>query len=204
MRAAENDAGDKVVEGYAAVFDEPTELWPGMWEVIRPGAFKRTLGHGADVRMLFNHDPNIVLDRTRNGRLELWEDARGLGYRGHIDPEDTEAMNLYRRIKRGIVDQSSFAFAVEQTGETFGEYQGDGDLREILRVKLFDVSPVTYPAYQNTEVQARAVLAFRNAPKKSEDEEPEGDGDSPEPALHLLRNRNRQRLAEIAVRRLVR
>ena len=197
IRALQDDSG-LIIEGYAAVFDKPTELWSGMYEVIRRGAFKRTLDHGADVRLLFNHDPNLVFARSKSGTLQLSEDEKGLKYRATLDPNDTDAANLHRRIMRGSVDQSSFAFSIEKNGENFTDHEG-GRMREVKAAKLFDVSPVTYPAYKDTEVMART--AFRNAPDNSETIETETEQAAPEPAFHAQRNRNRQMLAEINIRR---
>lgn len=193
--AAEGDA--LIIEGYAAVFDQPTQLWPGMREVIRKGAFKRTLDHGADVRLLFNHDPNFVFARTKSGSLQLREDDKGLWYRAELDPADTDAANLHRRIARGSVDQSSFAFSIEKNGESFSDLDGEC-MREVKAAKLFDVSPVTYPAYESTEVMAR--IAFRNAPNNSENETTDAEQNAPGPESHAERNSRRQKLAEIQLK----
>lgn len=152
------------IEGYAAVFNKPSEVisdFLGHYrEIIAPGAFKRTLDGGADVRGLLNHDPNFVLGRSRSGTLRLWEDTKGLGY--EIKPPDTQwARDLLTTMRRGDITQSSFAFQTVQDRWTVGKADdgGEYDQRTQLEVKLFDVSPVTYPAYPQTESIVRSLLA---------------------------------------------
>lgn len=150
FRAAEAD-GEKYIEGYFAVFGGVYELWPGATESIDPHAFDNTLGD--DIRALINHDTTLVLGRTKAGTLELKVDSHGLWGRVKINQADADAMNLYARIERGDVDQCSFGFDVldEDT-----EYREDGSVHWTLkRVKLYEVSPVTFPAYEDTSVSAR-------------------------------------------------
>jgi HK97 family phage prohead protease len=161
LRAA-GDAAKMVIEGYAAVFDAPAELYrePGysVTEVIRKGAFTRTLSEGADVRCLFNHDDNIVLGRSKSKTMEMRQDDHGLFYSCEL-PATTAARDLYESIKRGDVDQCSFSFYAAGQKRT-SETDADGNvtiLRELLDLDLFDVSPVTYPAYPQTSVAARAA-----------------------------------------------
>ena len=161
IRVLEGDKGP-IVEGYAAVFDEwSDDLW---WfrEKIRQGAFSKTIQE-ADVRALWNHDPNLVLGRTGSGTLELWEDEVGLGYRAR--PPDTQwARDALVTMRRGDVDQSSFGFEVVR--DEWGEAE-DSDLleRELIEVRLWDVSPVTFPAYPQTSVQVRARLPRPQRPR---------------------------------------
>jgi len=150
--------GGPMIEGHAAIFDQVTELAPKRFEVVRRGAFLDALT--GDVRAYWNHDRNFVLGRTKAGTLELKEDELGLWYRVNIDPENSAAMNIHRSIMRGDVNQSSFSFMIETGGERFSPLN-NGILREITRVKLYDVSPVAEPAYEGTDVEARE--AFRNA-----------------------------------------
>lgn len=143
-----------VIEGYAAVFDQFSELLGDFREVIRPGAFKKSIENGADVRALWNHDPNFVLGRTKNGTLFLEEDEKGLKVR-IIPPNTTWARDLVESIRRGDVDQMSFGFKVVRENWIPGE--DGGVIRELLEVDLFDVSPVTFPAYPTTSVAVRSV-----------------------------------------------
>jgi uncharacterized protein len=138
--------------GHAAVFHTEATISGLFREVIAPGAFRKSIKE-ADVRALFNHDPNFVLGRNRAGTLRLSEDGRGLAY--EIDLPDTAvARDLYTSIERGDISQSSFAFKVvrEQRAEPAkGETL---PLFTVQEAKLFDVSPVTYPAYDATDVSA--------------------------------------------------
>lgn len=144
-------SGDKpaVIRGYAAVFERETVLWGDMREKIATGAFTRTLAEGADVRALFNHDPSQILGRNKAGTLRLGEDERGLWY--EIDPPDTQAgRDVVESIRRGDITQSSFAFSVRVE-----EWDLKKKLRTLKDLDLFDVSPVTFPAYDTTEVGLR-------------------------------------------------
>lgn len=145
--------GEKLsIEGYFAVFNSNYEIAPGMSESIAPGAFSKTLS--GDIRALINHDTTFVLGRTKANTLQLREDAHGLW--GHIDinPNDSDAMNLYERVKRGDVDQCSFGFDIlsEET-----DFRDDGSAHwTIKEVELYEVSPCTFPAYEETNISARA------------------------------------------------
>lgn len=148
VREAENELR---IEGYFSVFNSIYELWPGATESVAPGAFSETLGQ--DVRALINHDTTLVLGRNRAGTLELREDSHGLWGSIAINPKDSDAMNLYARVKRGDVDQCSFGFSIEDE-ET--EFREDGTIHwTIKKVRLFEVSVCTFPAYEATSVSAR-------------------------------------------------
>jgi uncharacterized protein len=147
---AEQD-NEMYIEGYFAVFNTETELWRGAFESIAPGAFDGTLSN--DIRALINHDTNLVLGRNKAGTLELKVDSRGLWGRIKINPNDTDAVNLYERVKRGDVDQCSFGFNILEEDV---EYRDDGTVKWTLKkVDLHEVSVVTFPAYEDTGVQAR-------------------------------------------------
>jgi HK97 family phage prohead protease len=154
LRAISPEAGGRAkIAGHAAVFDSLSEeLW-GFREKISPGAFKPALAK-SDIRALLNHDPNFVLGRTTNGTLRVLEDETGLAV--EIDPPETAwADDLLVSIGRGDISQMSFAFRVgEETWETV-----DGaNIRTILSFdEIFDVSPVTYPAYPATDVALRSI-----------------------------------------------
>lgn len=146
------DGDNLSIEGYFAVFNSIYEIVPGMSESIAPGAFSKTLS--GDIRALINHDTTLVLGRTKANTLQLREDSHGLW--GHIDinPNDTDAMNLYERVKRGDVDQCSFGFDIlsEET-----DFRDDGSVHwTIKEVELYEVSPCTFPAYEETNISARA------------------------------------------------
>ena len=146
------DAGNaKTIEGYFAVFGENYELWPGATESIAPEAFDGTLA--GDVRALIDHQTNLVLGRTKAGTLELRPDSHGLWGKVTINENDTDAMNLYERVKRGDVDQCSFGFDIESEDT---DYSDDGSVHWTIRkVRLYEVSVCTFPAYESTSVSAR-------------------------------------------------
>ncbi|MCR4849801.1 MAG: HK97 family phage prohead protease [Lachnospiraceae bacterium] len=147
-----DDGGNLSIEGYFAVFGSVYEIAPGMSESIAPGAFDKTLS--GDIRALINHDTTLVLGRTKARTLDLRTDNYGLW--GHIDinPNDSDAMNLYERVKRGDVDQCSFGFDIIEE-ET--EFREDGSVHWTLKeVELYEVSPCTFPAYEETSIAARA------------------------------------------------
>ncbi len=149
--APETDGQEKI-SGHAAVFNSLSEDLGGFREIIVPGAFKEALGR-SDIRALLNHDPNFVLGRTKNGTLRLWEDEAGLAV--EIDPPSTQwANDLLVSINRGDISQMSFAFRV---ADDKWETVDGANLRTILSFdEIFDVSPVTYPAYPETDVALRA------------------------------------------------
>lgn len=145
LRAAE----DSIITGYAAVFNSPTDIGGMFREVVAPGAFTDAVKRD-DVRALINHDSNLVLGRTTAGTLRLSENERGL--RVEIDPPDTQyARDLLVSMKRGDVSQMSFGF--EALVQTWDE-SGDVLERTLDECRLFDVSIVTYPAYEDTEAEA--------------------------------------------------
>lgn len=149
----ENEA--RKIEGYGAIFYDGSagseyELWRGVKERVMPGAFDRAIRDGDDTRALFNHDANLVLGRTTAGTLRLSVDAKGLKY--EIDPPRSRA-DIIESIERGDVTGSSFGFLV--TDEDWRMEEGI-EIREIRGVKLMDVSPVTYPAYEGTSTGLRS------------------------------------------------
>ena len=146
----END--EMIIEGYFAVFNSNYEIWPGMSESIAPGAFKNALA--GDIRALINHDTTLVLGRTAAKTLEVSEDERGLWGRIRINPKDSDAVNLYERVKRGDVSQCSIGFDIvaEET-----EFFDNGDIHWTIKEinPLYEVSCCTFPAYESTNIDAR-------------------------------------------------
>jgi len=146
----ENDA--KYIEGYFIRFNEETELWEGLFEEVDPKAVDDSLKNN-DIRCLFNHDTNIVLGRTGNGTLELKKDEKGLFGRVKINPNDKQAMDIYARIERGDINACSFGFNI--IDEEI-QNRDDGTTKFVLKkIDLHEVSPVTFPAYPTTSIQAR-------------------------------------------------
>ena len=151
MKARAEPEGDMILEADFAVFGKETELFPGGYEEIEHGAFSECLQD--DIRALINHDTTLVLGRTKSGTLSLEETSEALHGKIIINPNDSDAVNLYERVKRGDVDQCSFGFDILEEDT---EWREDGTVKwTIKKVKLYEVSPVTFPAYEDTAVQAR-------------------------------------------------
>lgn len=144
------------VEGYAAVFGEETDIGGMFREKIEPGAFTDAIGRD-DVVFLINHD-GLPLARTRSGTLKLTQDDHGLKIETTLDPEDPDVKSIAGKMKRGDLDKMSFAFwpEVQEWDES-----GDIPLRTISKASLFDVSIVTTPAYDGTEIALRSLAASR-------------------------------------------
>ena len=142
--------GEMYINGYFAVFNSEYEMWPGAVESIADTAFDGALAD--DIRCLINHETRLVLGRNKAGTLTLKVDTRGLWGEVRINPNDQDAVNLYERVKRGDVDQCSFGFDI--LDEEF-EDRGDAVKWTIKKVKLYEVSVVTFPAYEETSVSAR-------------------------------------------------
>lgn len=150
-------AGDQInVTGYAAVFGEATEIGPldswGWSEVVERGAFTDALQRGDDVTFLINHR-DLPLARTSSGTLTLTEDERGLRVDTALDASDPDVMRILPKMRRGDLSKMSFAFLAEK--ETWDE-TGDHAVRSLQSVRLFDVSIVTDPAYEGTEIGLRS------------------------------------------------
>lgn len=175
-----NEGSDvPIVRGYASVFDKLSENLGGFREKIAQGAFDSVMGD--DVRALFNHDPNFILARTKSGTLKLSVDDHGLAYE-FTPPDTTAGRDLVESMRRGDVSQSSFAFTVADDNWTEDE---DGRvIRTITQMqRLFDVSPVTYPAYPDASVGLRGLDAYIKA---KETEQHKGDVDLEKRKLRLL------------------
>lgn len=159
----EGDEENRKVEGYAAVFNSPTNL---RWfiEVIEKGAFDEAV-KTSDVRALFNHDPNFLLARSNKGKgtLKLSVDSKGLRYEFEA-PKTQAGDDLLEMIERGDLSQSSFGFTIKESNWKSKKLEnGDWEeTRHITKVDvLFDVSPVTFPAYQDTTVAKRSFDLYK-------------------------------------------
>lgn len=141
----------RYAEGYTAVFNELSNKLGTFRERIRPGAFAKTIKE-ADIRALFNHNPDYVLGRNKSGTLELSEDSRGLFSRISL-PDTSYAKDLKVSIERGDINQMSFGFRAIK--EDWFLDDAEGVIRELQEVKLYDISIVTYAAYPQTEVAIR-------------------------------------------------
>lgn len=143
--------GNLYIEGYFAVYNSRYDLWDGAYETIAPGAFDGETD--GDVRALANHDTTLVLGRTVAGTLTLRTDDRGLWGSITVNQQDQDAMNLYERVKRGDVSQCSFGFDILDQDVQYQD--GEPTVWTIRKVKLYEVSVVTFPAYTDTSVAVR-------------------------------------------------
>ena len=157
------DNGDLYISGYFAVFNSVYEICQGATESIEPTAFDGALSD--DIRALINHDSTLVLGRTKAGTLTLRVDEKGLWGEIKINPKDQDAMNLYERVKRGDVDQCSFGFDILEEGYVERE---DTVHWTIMKVRLYEVSVVTFPAYEDTSVSARSKQLEEIRKKKAD------------------------------------
>jgi len=155
LRVVAADGTATKIAGHAAKFDALSEDLGGFCERIAPGAFAKTI-QSADIRALWNHDANIVLGRNKSGTLRLSEDSAGLAY--EVDAPDTQLVRdmVLAPIARGDVNQCSFGFYT--VSDKWAKVDGLW-VRTLLEVELFDVSPVTYPAYPQTDVAVRSMQA---------------------------------------------
>jgi HK97 family phage prohead protease len=145
----------RTVEGYAAVFNSDSENLGGFIERISPGAFNAVLDN--DVVALFNHDPNLILARNKVN-MTLSVDERGLKYSFEA-PNTTAGNDLLENLRIGNVRTSSFAFSVQKDAWSYSEDRSKPHIRTIEKVdRLYDVSPVTYPAYPDTTVAQRSLF----------------------------------------------
>lgn len=158
LRGAGDSGSDRLIVGYGAVFNTLSENLGGFREIIAPGAFDGRLED--DVRALFNHDRNIVLGRIAANTLKLSVDSEGLRY--EITPPDTQAArDLIVSMDRGDIDQSSFGFYVDE--DSWDEDEDGRVVRTVKKLKrLFDVSPVTFPAYPDAPSSARDLEAAKD------------------------------------------
>ena len=157
------DDEGRMVGGHAAVFDQMShEMW-GIREKIAHGAFSETIVND-DVRALWNHNPDQVLGRTKSGTLKLREDTRGLAF--EVDVASTQAgHDALELIRRGDVDEMSFGFIAIEDEWEHGEGRDEVSIRTLKKVRLLDVSPVTYPAYPGTDVDVavRSLKAWQES-----------------------------------------
>ena len=159
------EGGRKYLEGYFAVFGQPYQVWDGWVETIERGAFARYLSEGNDVKVLWNHDSNIVLGSTGNGTASLREDETGLFGSVEINDADVEAVSAYARVARGDVDGCSFGFDIARQGEWWDE-EGVYHTKITEVDPLYEVSPCTFPAYKATSIAARNKESLEDAKKR--------------------------------------
>jgi len=161
------DDGAPVIAGYAAVFNSWSALMVNergrqFRERIAPGAFDRTLANGTDIRALWNHNADYPLGRTANGTLSIRKDGNGLRFELRPDMGTSWGASAVAAIRRGDVNAMSFAFSAAREGGDMWEKPGaDGvAMRTLLDADLFEVSPVTFPAYPQTSATVRSMPEF--------------------------------------------
>ena len=170
-RTEEREDGTPVVIGHASLYNTRSANLGGFYEVIKDGAFTSELIDKSDVRALINHDQNLILGRSTSGTLKLDADEKGLRYEFDV-PQTSYGKDLLISMKRGDITQSSFAFTVaDDTWET----DDDGNsIRTIKKIdRLYDVSPVTYPAYPEVSdiaVAQRGLACYKEKIEKKEEE----------------------------------
>ena len=175
LRVVGGDGEPKKITGYAARFKKDSLDLGGFVEQIAPGAFANALKN-SDVRALKNHDPNLILGRSTNGTLSLNENTIGLKF--EVEPPDTATgRDTLAEVKRGDITGASFSFIVAPGGDSWSQKDGRA-MRVINEVEeLFDVGPVTYPAYPDTAVATRSLEAFKaqqaQPPAETKGAEPE-------------------------------
>jgi HK97 family phage prohead protease len=160
---AVGDGMPKEIGGIAAVVNSVTDL--GYFEeVITPGAFDYALSREYDIRCLFNHESELILGRTKANTCNVFVNADGnLEYTWIPDYENPTHMSVVRSIMRGDITQSSFAFTIKEQSWSDSTKYGTMGKRTITQIdELFDVSPVTYPAYADTEADARSIVKMRD------------------------------------------
>jgi HK97 family phage prohead protease len=152
---------DTTIRGHAAVYNSLSGDLGGFRELIEPGAFRAALRAQPDVRLLLNHDSNFVMARTASGTLELREDTTGLHVFARVDRRISWVEDLRTSMQRGDIDQMSFAFTLKDNGDDWAVAE-NGDVVRTIRAdgvdSLFDVSVVTYPAYEATAVNIRSDI----------------------------------------------
>ena len=167
---AEDDGDGLTLRGYATVFDADYEITDALGtytERVAAGAFTRTLEHGADVRLLVNHD-GLPLARTKSGTLSLAQDDVGLLCEARLDGGSPLVRSVKSAMDRGDADQMSFAFRVVKQ-----EWADDYTDRTIREAQLFDVSVVTFPANPATSVSLRAAASLRGVDSLPDDADPD-------------------------------
>lgn len=158
LQIEERADGQKTMRGHAAVFNQLSEDLGGFREQIAPGAFAEAIEKD-DVRFLLNHE-GLSLARTVAKTLRLAEDARGLAFEADINPDDPDWQRLLPKVVRGDISQMSFGFSVRPGGQDWAKDDEGRTIRTLKKLRLFDVSPVTYPAYPQTDIAVRELRSW--------------------------------------------
>lgn len=151
---AREDGGVATITGYASTFGEFYELWPGYEESVARGAFRKTLRENREsIAVVFNHDPAHVLATMASKTARFAEDEHGLRYEADLDLDDPDGLAAWRKIERGVVTKSSFSFEVIKEDLAYPKDEVSQPIRRTLKeVRLWEASPVLWPANPNTDV----------------------------------------------------
>ena len=173
-RVEQKEDDKEVVVGYGSIFNSRSENLGNFYEYISPEAITQETIDRSDVRALINHDESLILARSTSGTLQLSVDEKGLRYSFDI-PETSYGKDLAINMKNGNINQSSFAFTIAENGDEWSTDEDGNDIRTITKIdRLYDVSPVSFPAYQQAEsdlVIAQRGLACYKETQRKEDEE---------------------------------
>lgn len=154
-RVASSGGSARVIYGHAAVFELTTELRPGLRERVARGAFSESI-QVDDIACLFNHEANLLLGRNSSKTMRIAEDDRGLAFETDVDERQSYVHDLLISIDRGDVRGGSFGFEALRDSVVF-DRQTETMTRTLEKAKLWDVGPVTFPAYPQTDTGARAA-----------------------------------------------
>lgn len=156
FRSSVFDSGEKFIEGYFIVFNEFTELFDNFYEKVLPEAIPDDIA-SHDIKALFDHDTAKVLGRTKSNTLTLKKDAKGLWGRIVVNEDDPEALSIWAKVKRGDVSQASFGFMIRNSDDSDFVETDDGIYTTLSDIDLTEISVVTFPAYESTDISARSA-----------------------------------------------
>ncbi len=179
IRESKVDGVIGVLTGYAAVFNQRSEVMYDFVEIVKPGAFKRSLDAGDDVRALAHHASSGIIGRRSAKTLRIVEDAKGLAV--EIDmPDTTVGRDLVTLVRRGDVSGMSFGFETVLDEWSYERLEGQRELyiRTLVDVNLFEISAVVWPAYTGTSVEARSIAELLATAKASREKRAELDGEN--------------------------
>lgn len=173
------DGANPIIEGHAAVFNQKSHDM-GFREIIMPGAFTEAIKTD-DVKFLLNHR-GLPIARTKSGTLRLSEDSQGLAFRAQLEPTDPDVQRLLPKVKRGDLNEMSFAFGVADRSTDERWYRENGEMfRALIKVRLSDISAVSFPAYPSTDLSARSFYEVRMKEIEKDPDEKKPDQDDQEP-----------------------
>jgi len=152
FEAREEQNGEKILDGLFIPYNQETELWRGFYEEIASGAFTESL-RNSDIRVLYNHNSDIVLGREKSHTAVISERSDGVYCKISINQSDTEALNIYERVKRGDISGNSFGFY--PTKEIYRDKGNDEIKVVVTEGELVELSVCPFPAYEQTNISAR-------------------------------------------------